>query len=361
MVKLLATENAAQRLGPLLAKHGLKPELVTPKDLDRLLGADAVHQGVMLEAEPLPFVALDDVDANGVLLVLDQVTDPQNVGAALRSAAAFGASGLVMTERHSPPLHGVLAKAASGALDIVPVILVKNLAQTLAELGERGVLRVGLAEEESETLESATLTRPLALVLGAEGRGLRQLTRKHCDRLCRISTQSALASLNVSNAAAVALHWASLNARECASLVAEAAAERIVPAVPAPIAIAGTGIAGGVARLLPIGIKPLREIDEGRAAAAALATWRWRRISRRAADAAGAAWRHRDWPRADDQTAHRNGIRRRHENRAAGSAALGAGRLDRRKVEAGRKQKHGGDSEHEFHLATPLEGRSPLT
>ena len=213
MVKLLATENSAQRLGPLIAKRGLKPELVTPKDLDRLLGADAVHQGVMLEAEPLPFVALDDVDANGVLLVLDQVTDPQNVGAALRSAAAFGASGMVVTERHSPPLHGVLAKAASGALDIVPVILVKNLAQALNELGERGVLRVGLAEEASETLENAPLTCPLALVLGAEGRGLRQLTRKHCDRLCRISTQSVLASLNVSNAAAVALHWASLKAR----------------------------------------------------------------------------------------------------------------------------------------------------
>jgi 23S rRNA (guanosine2251-2'-O)-methyltransferase len=213
LVKLLATENAAQRLAPLLAKRGLKPEPTTPKDLDRLLGADAVHQGVLLEAEPLPSVTLDDVDANGILLVLDQVTDPQNVGAALRSAAAFGAAGLIMTERHSPPLYGALAKAASGALDIVPVILVKNLAQTLSELGERGVLRVGLAEEASETLESSALTGPLALVLGAEGRGLRQLTRQHCDRLCRISTQCALASLNVSNAAAVALHWASLKTR----------------------------------------------------------------------------------------------------------------------------------------------------
>jgi len=186
---------------------------VTPRDLDRQLGADAVHQGVLAEAENLPPVGLDEVDAGGILLVLDQVTDPQNVGAALRSAAAFGASGLVMTERHSPPLQSALAKAASGALDIVPVILVKNLAQALAELGERGVVRVGLAEEADTALETAQLTRPLALVLGAEGKGLRQLTREHCDRVCRISTKSALASLNVSNAAAVALHWASLNAR----------------------------------------------------------------------------------------------------------------------------------------------------
>jgi 23S rRNA (guanosine2251-2'-O)-methyltransferase len=213
VTKLLATENAAQRLASLIAKRKIKPELATPRDLDRMLGADAVHQGVLLEAQSLPALTLDDVHESGILLVLDQVTDPQNVGAALRSAAAFGASGLVMTERHSPPLHGALAKAASGALDIVPLILVKNLAQALAELGERGVLRIGLAEEADEPLEAAPLTRPLALVLGAEGKGLRQLTREHCDRLCRISTQSALASLNVSNAATVALHWASLNAR----------------------------------------------------------------------------------------------------------------------------------------------------
>jgi len=213
-IRVLATENAAHRLGPLLAKRGVKPESATPKDLDRLLGPDAVHQGVLLEAEPLPPVTFDEIDPSGILLVLDQVTDPQNVGAALRSAAAFGAAGLVLTERHSPPLQGALAKAASGALDIVPVILVKNLAQALAELGERGVLRVGLAEEAGAALETAPLTRPLALVLGAEGKGLRQLTREHCDLICRISTKSALASLNVSNAAAVALHWASLNAKD---------------------------------------------------------------------------------------------------------------------------------------------------
>jgi 23S rRNA (guanosine2251-2'-O)-methyltransferase len=212
VVKVIATENAAHRLGPLLAKRGLTPEPASPRDLDRLLGADAVHQGVALEAEPLPPVALDEVDARGILLVLDQVTDPQNVGAALRSAAAFGAAGVVLPERHTPPFTGALAKAASGALDIVPIILIGNLAQSLVQLGEAGFLRVGLAEEGAEPLETAALTLPLALVLGAEGKGLRQLTRETCDRLCRISTKGPLASLNVSNAAAIALHWASATA-----------------------------------------------------------------------------------------------------------------------------------------------------
>jgi 23S rRNA (guanosine2251-2'-O)-methyltransferase len=211
--KLHLTENAARRLEPLLLKRRLKIEPALPKTLDRLVGGDAVHQGAVIEVEDLPPLGLDDIATEGLLVVLDQVTDPQNVGALLRSAAAFGAAGLVMTERHSPPLHGALAKAASGALDLVPVILVKNLAQSLAKLGELGFLRVGLAEEGAQALETASLTRPLALVLGAEGKGLRQLTREHCDLICRISTQSALASLNVSNAAAVALHWASRNAR----------------------------------------------------------------------------------------------------------------------------------------------------
>lgn len=210
LISLRATENAAHRLGPLIAKRGLKVETVLPKDLDRLLGPDTVHQGVLLEAGPLPPVGLDEVDADGILLVLDQVTDPHNVGAALRSAAAFGAAGLVLTERHSPPLSGALAKAASGALDLTPIVQVKNLAQALAELGERGVMRIGLAEDADASLEDAAVSRPLALVLGAEGKGLRQLTRERCDRICRISTVNALASLNVSNAAAIAMHWARL-------------------------------------------------------------------------------------------------------------------------------------------------------
>jgi 23S rRNA (guanosine2251-2'-O)-methyltransferase len=213
VIRVLATENAARRLeAPLLARR-ISPELVLPRQLDRLVGPDAVHQGVVLEVAQLPPLPLEEVKPEGFLVVLDQVTDPHNVGAVLRSAAAFGASGLLMPERHSPPLTGVLAKSASGALDAVPVILVGNLAQALSALGERGFFRVGLAEEASDTLEAAELTLPLALVLGAEGKGLRQLTKETCDRLCRISTRGPLASLNVSNAAAIALHWAATTAR----------------------------------------------------------------------------------------------------------------------------------------------------
>jgi 23S rRNA (guanosine2251-2'-O)-methyltransferase len=211
--RLLATENAARRLETALRARGVAPEDAIPRQLDKMVGSDAVHQGIVLETAPLPPVELEDLRPEGILLVLDQVTDPQNVGAVLRSAAAFGAVALVLPERHSPPLTGALAKAASGALDIVPVILVGNLAQALVRLGAAGFLRVGLAEEGSEPLETANLSVPLALVLGAEGKGLRQLTRETCDRLCRISTKGPLASLNVSNAAAIALHWASATAR----------------------------------------------------------------------------------------------------------------------------------------------------
>jgi 23S rRNA (guanosine2251-2'-O)-methyltransferase len=216
ILKLRATENAARRLETALTRRGVTAELASPRELDRLLGADTVHQGVVLETEPLPSVELDEVAPDGLLIVLDQVTDPQNVGAVLRSAAAFGAAGLVLHDRHSPPLSGALAKAASGALDIVPVILVKNLARALAELGERGFVRVGLAEDATQALETLAVTLPLALVLGAEGKGLRHLTRQACDSLCRISTKGSLASLNVSNAAAIALHWASTAASRAA-------------------------------------------------------------------------------------------------------------------------------------------------
>jgi 23S rRNA (guanosine2251-2'-O)-methyltransferase len=213
VLRVLATENAARRLDGPLRKRGLTPEIVIPRSLDRLVGADAVHQGIVIEAAPLAPIGIGDVEAEGFIVVLDQVTDPHNVGAVLRSAAAFGASALVMPERHSPPLTGVLAKSASGALDVVPVALVGNLAQALGALGELGFLRVGLAEEASATLEETELWLPLALVLGAEGKGLRQLTKETCDSLCRIDTRGSFASLNVSNAAAIALHSAATRAK----------------------------------------------------------------------------------------------------------------------------------------------------
>jgi len=209
--RVYLTDNAEHRLQAALAGREIAPERVLPRDLDRRLGTDTVHQGALAEAEPLPEPELMELAAGAAgrpLLVLDHVTDPHNVGAILRSAAVFGAGGLVMTRRHSPPLDGALAKSASGALEHVPVALVQNLARALAELKEAGVTVIGLDGSATERLEEAALPGQLALVLGAEGKGLRQLTRESCDRLARIATDGAFASLNVSNAAAVALHWA---------------------------------------------------------------------------------------------------------------------------------------------------------
>jgi 23S rRNA (guanosine2251-2'-O)-methyltransferase len=218
--RLLLTDNAERRLADILSQRSVRQQRVAPRDLDRLLGPDTVHQGVLLEAEPLPEPTLlqlaDRARAEGPLVVLDQVTDPHNVGAILRSAAAFGASGLVMPRRHSPPLSGVLAKSASGALELVPISLVPNLARALGELGEAGVDRVGLDGEAPLLIEDQSFKGAVAFVLGSEGRGLRRLTRELCDRLCRIHTRGPIGSLNVSNAAAVALHAASLQRRDAA-------------------------------------------------------------------------------------------------------------------------------------------------
>ncbi len=212
--RLLMTDNAERRLAEALAARPTAHEAVTPRDLDRLLGADAVHQGVMLEVEPLPEPSLDDLSEKaadgGPLIVLDQVTDPHNVGAVLRSSAVFGASGVIMTRRHSPPPNGTLAKAASGALELVPILMVQNLARCLEDLRSRGFALIGLDGGAGGLIEDEPFDRPTALLLGAEGKGLRQLTRETCDRLCRIDTAGSLASLNVSNAAAVALHMAAM-------------------------------------------------------------------------------------------------------------------------------------------------------
>ena len=182
-------------------------------DLGRLVPHDAPHQGVVVEVEPLEEVWLDailnEAPEQAVLLVLDQVTDPHNVGAILRSAAAFGAIGIVTQDRHSPPESGALAKAASGALERVPWTRVVNLARALEEIGEAGFWRIGLTGDASSELKDALGPARVALVLGAEGPGLRPNTREHCDALARLPIGDAVESLNVSNAAAVALYAAS--------------------------------------------------------------------------------------------------------------------------------------------------------
>ena len=183
-------------------------------DLGRLVPHDAPHQGVVIEVEPLEDIWLDDVLADAperaTLLVLDQVTDPHNVGAILRSAAAFGAIGIITQDRHSPPESGALAKAASGALERVPWVRVVNLARALEEIGETGFWRIGLAGDAEMELKDALGPPRVALVLGAEGPGMRQNTREHCDSVARLPISDAIESLNVSNAAAVALYAASV-------------------------------------------------------------------------------------------------------------------------------------------------------
>ena len=207
----MMTENAENRLAEAVTYRHAQPERVSPRDLDRLLGEDTVHQGVLLETEVLTepdiFALAARADA-GPILVLDQVTDPHNVGAILRSAAVFSAAGLIMTRRHSPPLDGTLAKSASGALELVPVSLAQNLARAIAELKEHGCTVLGLDGAAENLVEDEPLTGRIALVLGAEGKGLRELTRTSCDRLVRIATSGLIGSLNVSNAAAISLHHA---------------------------------------------------------------------------------------------------------------------------------------------------------
>src|SRR2546421_649434 len=205
--KIFATENAAHRLTSEGFALPVPPEIVRPDAIAARLSPDAVHQGLLVEAEPLPPLDIEEIEG-GTVLVLDQITDPHNVGAMLRSAAAFAVSAVVTTARHSPEATGVLAKAASGALDLVPIVMVQNLARALTELKERGFLTVGLDSEGETNLSQAPLREPLALVLGAEGRGLRQLTRQTCDIRARLDLPGALKSLNVSNAAAVALYAA---------------------------------------------------------------------------------------------------------------------------------------------------------
>ncbi|WLB57626.1 23S rRNA (guanosine(2251)-2'-O)-methyltransferase RlmB [Bradyrhizobium japonicum] len=204
--KLTLTENAAKRLADENIATRVTPEIVRPQEIDRLLSPDAVHQGLLAEADALPSPNIETLEQEGMVLVLDQITDPHNVGAILRSAAAFAVKAIVTTARHSPEATGVLAKAASGALELVPMVTVQNLARALTALNERGFQTVGLDSEGSEDLSNVTLREPLALVLGAEGKGLRQLTRETCSVVARLDMPGEIKSLNVSNAAVLSLY-----------------------------------------------------------------------------------------------------------------------------------------------------------
>jgi 23S rRNA (guanosine2251-2'-O)-methyltransferase len=211
VLKAWATRDAA---GFMQFPKDVAVTLADVADLGRLVPADAPHQGVVIEVEPLEDIWLDEIvgraSDRAVLLVLDQVTDPHNVGAILRSAAAFGAVGVVTQDRHSPPESGALAKAASGALETVPWVRAVNLARALEEIAEAGFWRIGLTGDADSELRDALGPSRVALVLGAEGPGLRPNTREHCDALARLPITSAVESLNVSNAAAVALYAATV-------------------------------------------------------------------------------------------------------------------------------------------------------
>ncbi len=180
-------------------------------DLGRMVPSDAPHQGLVIEVEPLDDVWLGDLLADGKddqrpLVILDQVTDPHNVGAILRSAAAFNALGIVTQDRHAPPESGVVARAACGALELVPWVRVVNLSRALDEIADAGFWRIGLTGEADQTLQTAMGSARIALVLGAEGEGMRQNTAAHCDELAKLPMSGKVESLNVSNAAAISLY-----------------------------------------------------------------------------------------------------------------------------------------------------------
>jgi 23S rRNA (guanosine2251-2'-O)-methyltransferase len=210
LIRLYATQAAAERLRAEISARGVETVILSNEEIALRAPREAVHQGVLLEARPLEPIDISELPERGLVVVLDQVTDPHNVGAILRSAAAFAVDALVTTQRHSPEFAGALAKSASGGLELVAICSVANLARAMGEMGEMGYLRVGLDSEGPQTLEASVLSRPLALVLGAEGKGLRRLTRENCDIVARLDMPGAIKSLNVSNACAVALAIATM-------------------------------------------------------------------------------------------------------------------------------------------------------
>lgn len=210
MGRLLATADRAAELERDGLTHGHRIEIVEAQAIDRMLPPGAVHQGLAFKVQPLEGVALEDIadPASGVIVMLDQLTDPRNVGAIFRSALAFGAKGIVVQDRHSPALAGALAKASAGATERLPCARVTNLSRALEKLADLGWRAVGLDGAAELTLEQALDDRPTVLVMGSEGDGVRRLVAEHCDVMARIPMPGGFESLNVSNAAAVALYEA---------------------------------------------------------------------------------------------------------------------------------------------------------
>lgn len=208
--RMLATSPAAEKLAMECEKRRLKPELKSAQEISHVLPKDSVHQGVALEVRPLPEMILEEylreAKEQKPLLLLDQVTDPHNVGAIIRSAAAFDAGAIIVTRDNAPQESATLAKASSGGIEIIPIITVTNLAQSMETLKKSGYWCVGMDGEAKQTLKQANLDHKTALVLGAEGTGLRRLTSERCDLLVRLPISSQMESLNVSNAAAIALY-----------------------------------------------------------------------------------------------------------------------------------------------------------
>lgn len=211
MGRLLATADRAAELERDKLAHGHRIEIIEVQALDRMLPPGAVHQGLAFKVQPLEGVALEDIadPASGVIVMLDQLTDPQNVGAIFRSALAFGARGIVVQDRHSPALAGALAKASAGATERLPCARVTNLSRALDKLADLGWRAVGLDGAAELTLDQALDAQPTVLVMGSEGDGVRRLVAEHCDVMARIPMPGGFESLNVSNAAAVALYEAS--------------------------------------------------------------------------------------------------------------------------------------------------------